>query len=133
MSWDVGCPGHGKGPWDGNAGFIKRTLRRRILDGDLVLKDERAVYEEIVKLASELNVKASLKTKSGQVNHWNVMWLPTEDISRPAPGSREVDKVHHRELDFGVRNLFGFAVGYVEGTTTGLVLQQLWPPHMDCS
>lgn len=25
VCWDFGCPGHGKGPWDGLAGTIKRT------------------------------------------------------------------------------------------------------------
>ena len=60
VAWDIGCPGHGKGPWDGIAGFIKRTLRARIIDGQLVLEDEHAVYVEVSKLCDEFNEKLSL-------------------------------------------------------------------------
>ena len=124
VTWDVGCPGHGKGPWDGIAGFTKRTLRMRIVDDDLVLENEKAVHDEIVKLCSGLNPKARLQTKPGKINLWNIMWTETDDITRPALGSRSVDAVNHRELKVGVRNLFHFAVSSSEGTCTGLMLQQ---------
>ena len=32
-SWNFGCPGHGKGVWDGIGGAIKRGIRRDVLDG----------------------------------------------------------------------------------------------------
>ena len=36
--WCIGCPGHGKGAWDGLAGMIKQWLRQMILDEHLLLK-----------------------------------------------------------------------------------------------
>ena len=127
--WDVGCPGHGKGPWDGIAGFIKRTLRARIIDGGLVLEDEHAVYEEVVKVCNELNEKNKQKeakgTFDGKINHWNVMWVDTSDIPpRPAQGSVVIDRVHHRDRGIGIRDLFSFTVSYKQGGATGLFLQQ---------
>ena len=37
--WCIGCPGHGKGAWDGLAGMIKQWLRQMILDKHLLLKE----------------------------------------------------------------------------------------------
>ena len=62
------------GPWDGLAGFIKRTLRRRIIDGGLVLQGERDVFREIQKLCGEIKCE-------GKVDHWNVDWLESSNIT----------------------------------------------------
>ena len=107
------------GPWDGLAGFIKRTLRQRIIDEDLVLSDEKAVFEEIRKLCAELKCE-------GKVDHWNVMWLGVDEVERPIQGATDVKKICHTTQSIGVRDLFHFAVGTHDTETkkTGLVLQQ---------
>ena len=43
--WGFGCPGHGKGPWDGLAGMLKTWLRTQIKNRTLKLKNPRNVYE----------------------------------------------------------------------------------------
>ena len=107
------------GPWDGLAGFIKRTLRRRIIDGGLVLQDERDVYREIQKLCGELKCE-------GKVDYWNVDWLESSDITRPVANATDITKVFHRELKMGLRKLFHFSVGEHAPATavTSLILQQ---------
>ena len=47
ISWDFGAPGHGKGPWDGLAGTIKRTMRNRIFELELTLENAHEVFEHI--------------------------------------------------------------------------------------
>ena len=107
------------GPWDGLAGFIKRTLRRRIIDGGLVLQDERDVFREIQKLCGELKCE-------GKVDYWNVDWLESSDITRPVANATDITKVFHRELKMGLRKLFHFSVGEHAPATavTSLILQQ---------
>ena len=132
VSWDIGCPGHGKGrfarfyflsgllivmklpcagPWDGLAGFIKRTLRQRIIDSELNCKSEEDVYNEVVKLCAELKCE-------GKVDHWNVMWMETEDVTRPLANANLINSIKHSALGLGVRRLFSFAVAQREGTRT---------------
>ena len=39
VTWSFGCPGHGKGPWDGFGGLMKRVLRRDTIDNNIVISD----------------------------------------------------------------------------------------------
>jgi hypothetical protein len=39
VTWSFGCPGHGKGPWDGFGGLMKRVMRRDTIDENVVLLD----------------------------------------------------------------------------------------------
>ena len=99
------------GPWDGLAGFIKRTLRQRIIDSELNCKSEEDVYNEVVKLCAELKCE-------GKVDHWNVMWMETEDVTRPLANATLINSIKHSALGLGVRRLFSFAVAQREGTRT---------------
>ena len=53
FTWSFGCPGHGKGPWDGIGGMFKRILRRDTLDSKskfhCVLKLHSDVSEQLRK------------------------------------------------------------------------------------
>ena len=43
VTWSFGCPGHGKGPWDGFGGMLKRVMRRDTIDEKVVLKNSTDV------------------------------------------------------------------------------------------
>ena len=38
VTWSFGCPGHGKGPWDGLGGLMKRVLRSETIKLKVVLR-----------------------------------------------------------------------------------------------
>lgn len=101
-------PGHGKGPWDGLAGTIKRTLRGLILEKELNLRNEKEVYEEIKKYFGA--EKWAKDHENNKISRMNVMWLDTTDIFRPSKNSVKITKIQHRQLGIGVRSLFSYAV-----------------------
>jgi hypothetical protein len=43
VTWSFGCPGHGKGPWDGFGGMLKRVMRRATTDEKVLLKSSADV------------------------------------------------------------------------------------------
>ena len=49
VTWSFGCPGHGKGPWDGFGGMLKRVMRRAIIDGGVVMRNGKDVYDFLVR------------------------------------------------------------------------------------
>jgi len=131
-SWDAGCPGHGKGPWDGLAGTIKSTLRWLILDRELNLQNEYDVHREIRDyFGTEMWHSEHEKSKIKQMN---VMWLGKAQVYRPVANSVVVNRIVHREYGIGVRALFGFVVAYYNKAgdssdrgalgVTGLLLQR---------
>jgi hypothetical protein len=115
VCWDFGCPGHGKGPWDGLAGTIKRTMRIMIVDEDLILADAGAVYRKIQGRFGTPNWAAHQKKTKGKIRDMAVSWLPTADIERP---TSSVAAVKCPLLGLGLRHLFSFKVAWLCGGRT---------------
>jgi len=133
ISAQVGCPGHGKGPWDGLAGTIKRTLRELIVERELNLRNEYEVFEQIRDFFDTEDWRAD--HQDYKISRMNVMWLSEADVPRPPKNSVNVNRVSHREYAIGVRSLFGFTVSHycpaADGPanrgalgSTGLLLQR---------
>ena len=77
LIWLVGCPGHGKGIWDGLGGIIKNRIIKYILETNIVPENVYEVYLLIVELFGTEACKQSYAKKlSLKVKSWSVRWLP---------------------------------------------------------
>jgi hypothetical protein len=108
VSWCFGAPGHGKGPWDGLAGTLKHSLRRRIIDRELLLKSAGDVHRELAAMYGTEEWRKDPKRKKGKISEFNIQFLSENDITRPTADSVDVSKIagHSR----GIRGLFSFWV-----------------------
>jgi hypothetical protein len=125
--WCIGCPGHGKGAWDGLAGMIKQWLRQMILDKQLLLKEAievskkgttRTVYDTRSLIMQVFRVlKSHFESSQWQEEHassktsvMHIMYLSEAEITeanvRKAPFSFDCTSIgaHGR----GCRDLFSF-------------------------
>ena len=78
--WSVGCPGHGKGIWDGLGGVIKNKVIEHIIASDMTPKTVWEVYELIVNLftSQEKRIKYG-SSKKAKVKSWCIKWLGQDD------------------------------------------------------
>ena len=60
--WAFGCPGHGKGPWDGIGAFIKTMLRHDITTGQAARRER--VWTRISRCTTAYVAKACTTTIS---------------------------------------------------------------------
>lgn len=126
--WCIGCPGHGKGAWDGLAGMIKQWLRQMILDKQLLLKEAIEVSKKSTTRTpvcnnthSLMQVYRVLKTHFGSsqwreahasstISVMNIMYLSEKEITdaevRKAPFSFDCTSI--RAHGRGCRDLFSF-------------------------
>ena len=66
--WSFGCPGHGKGPWDGLGGILKRMLRQDTIDKKL--KSDSGVLK--TPLDAVQHLRARVCTEEWKEQHRNM-------------------------------------------------------------
>jgi hypothetical protein len=104
ISWDFGAPGHGKGPWDGLAGTIKRN---RIFELELTLVNAHEVFKHIHEyFGTETWAQHQKKTRGSKIKDMTVTWLP-KDVVNHTPGY-DVGAVICPETRIGTRLAFCF-------------------------
>ena len=87
---DFGCPGHGKGPWDGLGAMAKTKLTRDMTNG--TIRSASGRIESIIDVAQHL--RATFGTQDWisqhqdmQINQVVVMYLSEEEIGATRPKS----------------------------------------------
>jgi hypothetical protein len=113
VSWSFGCPGHGKGPWDGFGAVLKRICRRDAVDQQVELKSHADVAQHL-RLRFE---SADWQEKHGldsryTINRVVIHQAGLGDIERPV-----VEEEY--EAVAGIRRSFGY-----RALRDGIVLQR---------
>ncbi|KAH8066725.1 hypothetical protein JL721_8088 [Aureococcus anophagefferens] len=84
--WDFGCPGHGKGPWDGIAGMLKSWLRRTALTHSMD-KVDRGPKDCADRLRAHFETnawRAAHDAPKYKIKRVVVDWTGEGDIKRPS-------------------------------------------------
>jgi hypothetical protein len=133
VTWGFGCPGHGKGVWDGLGGTLKNTLLRYLLAENIVVNSIRQLYEIVVKLFD----KNMSKTERWVLNF--VLAANTTDLLRPRSDAQYMEtsvKLKAFEHGAGTQSIFMYeAMGpmaAVEGEPCyhlAYRLQSCWCPY----
>ena len=111
--WDFGCPGHGKGPWDGIAGMLKSWLRRTALEQPMD-KVDRGPKDCADRLRDHFETDKWREDHSdGTINQIVVPWTPEDVIQRPSHYERSsTDTVVHSTRSTEVAPLKGATQNY---------------------
>jgi hypothetical protein len=111
VTWSFGCPGHGKGPWDGIGGMMKRALRADTIKGKVILKTYTAV-------AAHLETKFS---DAWQEKHKVGTGYTINAVKVFVIDSSEIERNIHEVYDSvgGIRKSFGYMA-----MSNGRVLQR---------
>ena len=118
FSWVFGCPGHGKGTWDGLGGIVKNKTGKFIKADDLFLSSPYEVFEVIHTLFASDKAQARFDANPKTViKEWKIMWVSDNDINRPKIGGISENKISDLKAFHGVgtRGLFSFKVLHRDG------------------
>ena len=97
LTWYFGCPGHGKGTWDGLGGIIKNLLFRMILkEGKVFGSEDKKLLFEWAKLIFVTNPEIENK-KYNKISKWNLQWQDAQSTIRP--GKTEKGKHIREEIE----------------------------------
>ncbi len=84
ITWTFGCPGHGKGTWDGLGGIIKNKTGHYIKAMDSFIGTPYGVYTIIEELfASEAAKKRFNDAKHIKIKEWIILWCADTELNRP--------------------------------------------------
>lgn len=84
ISWTFGCPGHGKGTWDGLGGILKNTAGHYMKAMDSFLSNGKEVFDIIFELFGSENARLRFANSPHvKIKEWIILWLSDEDIIRP--------------------------------------------------
>jgi hypothetical protein len=122
LNWLFGCPGHGKGVWNGLGGVIKSKLFRAILKYYEVFgqvnEEKKNLYEWAKKLFAEYPEVEGKTFKT--ISKWNIEWQDVQSTVRPSfsEGGKKIrdsvqdikafKEIHRSGL--GTHDLFEFEV-----------------------
>ena len=112
FTWDFGCPGHGKGVWDGLLGMLKQRLRTKALEA-VTQKSGIAsksgsircpydCYLQLHHMFGGRTYEESLKSRRC-VRSWTFFWAGHNTIWRPKQQPK-----HHRIE--GIRKIYQYFV-----------------------
>jgi hypothetical protein len=74
-TWVFGCPGHGKGTWDGLGGIVKNKTGKLIKADDLFLSSPHEVYKVIFELFASEKAQARFDANPKTViKEWKILW-----------------------------------------------------------
>mmetsp|Transcript_18231 Transcript_18231/g.58801 ORF Transcript_18231/g.58801 Transcript_18231/m.58801 type:complete len:231 (-) Transcript_18231:405-1097(-) len=94
VAWDLGCPGHGKEPWDGLAGMLKSWLRRSALDMVDIDEVDRSPEDCHNRLKEHFDTDRWRKNHEDQPIKKIVMhWAAEGDIERPSSYEKNGGKI----------------------------------------
>ena len=122
-SWVFGCPGHGKGTWDGLGGIVKNKTGKLIKANDLFLSSPHEVYKVIFDLFASEKAQARFDANPKNViKEWKIQWLPDIDIIRP-----KIDGISENQISdlkafhgVGTKGLFSFRTLHRDGFSVRL-------------
>lgn len=84
MTWTFGCPGHGKGTWDGLGGIIKNKTGHYLKAEDIFVSSAKEVFDIIYALFASDKAQARFDANpSIKIKEWKILWLPDSVIGRP--------------------------------------------------
>ena len=101
VTWSFGCPGHGKGPWDGFGGLLKRVMRRDTIDGNVVILD----YVEAAQHLRRKFCTAGWQQKHGLDSRYTINKVSIFDAH-----SKGINRKEHEvyESVVGIQKSFGY-------------------------
>jgi hypothetical protein len=117
-AWVFGCPGHGKGTWDGLGGIVKNKTGKLIKADGLFLSSPHEVYTVIFELFASEKAQARFDANPKTViKEWKILWLPDKDIDRPKVDGISENKISDLKAFHGVgtRSLFSFRILHRDG------------------
>ena len=76
ITWLFGCPGHGKGTWDGLGGTIKTTVCNAILKNEEVFADSEEGGKALYEWAKILLMNKIWNPRN-VTRQWDIRWLDT--------------------------------------------------------
>jgi hypothetical protein len=105
VTWSFGCPGHGKGPWDGFGAVLKRICRREVHDQKVQLK----CAADVAKLLKERFEPLAWRDEHGLDSKYTINQVVIDeagfgDIKRPAV-EESFEKIDSIRRSFGYRAL----------------------------
>ena len=103
-TWCIGCPGHGKGKWDGLAGMLKQWLRQMIMDSVLLIKEAKQVYELL--RSHFMSDKWKNEHEMNYISVMNIMYISEDEVVRKEPHSYDCTAIHAHGR--GCRDLYSF-------------------------
>lgn len=125
ITWCFGCPGHGKGLWDGLGGVIKNTCKAYMLRHDITI----ASPKELHTIASELFASSDkkleyLNRKNTQCKEWHIVYTDSAEtkLLRESPEvqvpTKKLDAICGFKHQVGTQRIFFYeALG--KATTIG--------------
>lgn len=103
VTWSFGCPGHGKGPWDGIGGMMKRALRSATLKLQKIFKDYKQVAAYLFEKFEGGDWHDKHKVGSGfTINAVEVHQIPSSEIRKDKQEFEEYESIE------GIRKSFGY-------------------------
>ena len=110
FTWDFGCPGHGKGVWDGLLGMIKQRLRTKAMEAVThktgiatksgAIRCPYDCYVQLHHIFCGTDYEESRKSQH-RVRSWTLFWAGPNCIWRPTQQPK-----HHRIE--GIRKMYQY-------------------------
>jgi hypothetical protein len=100
VTWSFGCPGHGKGPWDGFGGVMKRIMRRDTINDNVVILDFVGAAEHL---------RSRLCTEDWQQKHGLDSRYTINKVLIFDSHSKDIDRRENEVYEpvIGIRKSFG--------------------------
>lgn len=117
-TWVFGCPGHGKGTWDGLGGIVKNKTSKLIKADDLFLSSPHEEYKVIFELFASEKAQARFDANPKTViKEWKILWLSDKGIDRPKINGISENKISDLKAfhNVGNRGLFSFRILHRDG------------------
>ena len=89
-TWSFGCPGHGKGEWDGFGGIIKNTTAKKIMDDEIVINNSLDCFELMNKIFNSDEKHAHYDRVDRSVKRFQFYHVDSESVEKLRP-SKEKD------------------------------------------
>lgn len=123
FTWVFGCPGHGKGTWDGLGGIVKNKTAKLIKADDLFHSSPYEVLKIIFDLFASDRAQARFDANpKTAIKEWKIVWLPDIDIIRPKIDEISENKISDLKAFHGVgtRGLFSCRILHRDGFSVRL-------------
>ena len=89
MTWTFGCPGHGKGTWDGLGGIVKNKTGHYLKAEDKFVSSAKEVFDIIYDLFASSKAQARFDANpSIKIKEWKILSLPDSIIRPTGPAKR---------------------------------------------
>eukprot|EP01032_Pedospumella_encystans_P013172 gene13172-15181_t len=131
LTWTFGCPGHGKGVWDGLGGTIKHTCTRHMKKMDLTIKTASEFFNLVVELFDSEEARCRYgRRKDIQCNKWYIYYTNAADTDKLRPASSDsyetkIDSIVGFPQSIGSRRVFYYEPLGVSKTVNDVIYRQM--------